>query len=98
MTGLVAISLELAGSSPGLVRIERGRDAVRAPSPPATYNLEPSDPSALPGAQPNLEKTRGAIRDRILATRLLCAAAPRYEGKAMLPSWNCRVTPTPRGA
>ncbi|HED66460.1 MAG TPA: coenzyme F420 hydrogenase [Planctomycetes bacterium] len=79
------------GRSLVLVRTERGRELVRAAMASGHIHLERREPSVLPAAQPNLERTRGAIWGRILVTRLLGAAAPRYRGIAMFPSWWKRL-------
>lgn len=82
---------EIPAGEPGrslvLVRTERGRRIVRAAIAAGTVTLEPAAPDLLPASQANLLRTRGATWGRILATRVVGVAAPRYRNLPLLPIW-----------
>ena len=80
------------GQSLVLARTERGRRFVRAAMEAGYLELEPRGPEIVVASQPNLLETRGAIWGRILVTRLLGAAAPRYRGLPMFPTWLRRLS------
>ncbi|MEE8460445.1 MAG: Coenzyme F420 hydrogenase/dehydrogenase, beta subunit C-terminal domain [Phycisphaerales bacterium] len=75
-----------------LVRTERGRrilaDAVAA----GYLAVERSEHSALPAAQPELLRGRGAVWGRLLACRLMGVPAPRYRGMPMFRHWWSRLS------
>ena len=64
------------------------RDAVAA----GYLTVERKDAETVIASQPNLQKTRGAIWGRMLTTRLLGAAAPRYRRMPTFSSWLKRLT------
>jgi coenzyme F420 hydrogenase subunit beta len=80
------------GRSLVLPRTEKGRAFVAAAVEAGYLELETKTPDVLVRSQPNLLKTRGAIWGRILATRLLGAAAPRYRRMPMFPTWWRELT------
>jgi len=82
---------EIAEGEPGrslvLARTERGRAFVENAVSQGYLVLEPADPGILAASQPELLRARGSVWGRILATRLLGVAAPRYRGMPMLRFW-----------
>jgi coenzyme F420 hydrogenase subunit beta len=82
---------EIPADEPGrslvLARSERGHALVEQAVAAGYLVLEPAAPAILAASQPELLKTRGAIWGRILTTRLLGVAAPRYRGMPMLRFW-----------
>lgn len=86
-------SEEQDGRSLVVVRSEAGRAALlRAMADGAVQGHE-VPPERLRQAQPNLERTRGAVRGRVLAMRLAGMPVPRYRG---LPSARLWWSLTPR--
>jgi coenzyme F420 hydrogenase subunit beta len=75
------------GRSLVLARTDRGRAFIERAVAEGYLVLESADPGILAASQPELLKTRGAVWGRILATRLLGVAAPRYRGMPMLRFW-----------
>jgi len=79
---------EIPPGEPGrsfvMARTERGRRLVRAAIESGALVLEPADPGIVSASQPNLLRTRGAVWARILTTRLLGIAAPRFVNMPML--------------
>ena len=75
------------GRSLVLARTERGRRFLAEARAAGYLELERVEPAILRASQPNLEHTRGAIWGRVLVTRLLGAAAPRYRNMATFPAW-----------
>lgn len=75
------------GRSLVLARTERGRAFLAAAVEAGALELERRDAATVVASQPNLLTARGAIWGRILATRLLGAAAPRYRNMPMFPTW-----------
>jgi len=80
------------GRSLVLARTERGLRAVEDAVAAGYLELERKGPEVVVASQPNLLDTRGAIWGRILVTRLLGAAAPRFVGMAMFPTWWRRLS------
>jgi len=82
---------EIPADEPGrslvVVRTERGRRFLAAAVAAGALHLERRDPSALPRSQPNLLRVRGAVFGRVLVSRLLGAAAPRYRGFGLFQVW-----------
>lgn len=82
---------EIPADEPGrslvLARSARGQALVERAVAAGYLVLEPADPAILAASQPELLKTRGAVWGRILATRLLGVAAPRYRGLPTLRFW-----------
>lgn len=82
-----------AGSSLILVRTPRGRAALAEAIAAGHVVAARVDPSLLPRSQPNLRRTRGAVWARILVSRLLGVAAPRYTN---MPAWHLWLSLSPR--
>ena len=80
------------GRSLILARTEKGRDFLAAAIDAGILTVERRDGATVVASQPNLLKTRGAIWGRILVTRLLGAAAPRYKRMPMFPTWWRELT------
>ena len=82
---------EIPEDEPGLslvlARTERGRRFLAEAVAAGYLTLERREPDVLVRSQPGLRETRGAIWGRILVTRLLGAAAPRYRRMPMFPTW-----------
>jgi coenzyme F420 hydrogenase subunit beta len=66
---------------------EPGRSLILAALASGALVAERVAPGILAASQPNLLTTRGAVWARIVFTRLLGAAAPRYRGFPMLRFW-----------
>jgi len=81
------------GRSLVLARTERGRAFLAQAIASGHLVLERKGPEIVAASQPNLLKTRGAVWGRVLVTRLFGAAAPRYHGMALFPTWWKRLTP-----
>ena len=75
------------GRSLVIVRTERGRRFLADALAAGALTLERRAPSALPRSQPNLLRVRGAVFGRVLVSRLLGAAAPRYRGFGLFQVW-----------
>jgi len=75
------------GRSLILVRTERGRRFLTEAVAAGYLEVERREPEVLVASQPGLLHTRGAIWGRMLITRLLGAATPRYRNMPMLPTW-----------
>jgi len=75
------------GRSLVLVRSERGRRVLESARESGALVLERVEPGILPASQPNLLQTRGTIWARIWTSRLLGAAAPRFEGMPTFRYW-----------
>ena len=75
------------GRSLVVVRTERGRRFLAAALAAGALVLERADPSTLPRSQPNLLRVRGAVFGRVLTSRLLGAAAPRFRGFRLFTVW-----------
>jgi coenzyme F420 hydrogenase subunit beta len=88
----------LADDEPGqsliLVRTERGRRIVREAMQKGVLKLERRSVRTLAASQPNLEKTRGAVFGRCLATRAARGGAPRYRGAGLHRVWWRALSPT----
>ncbi len=82
---------EIPPGEPGrsliLARTERGRAFLRAAVEAGALEVERRDAATVVASQPNLLTTRGAIWGRILTTRALGAAAPRYRNMPMFGTW-----------
>lgn len=87
---------EIPEGEPGrsliLARTPRGRRAVQRAIEAGYLEAEPVDPSLVPASQPELLRVRGAVLGRLLASRLVGAAAPRYRGFPMLGVWWSRLS------
>lgn len=81
------IPLDEPGRSLVVVRTERGRRFLAAAVAAGVLVLERVDPSVLPRSQPNLLHVRGAVFGRVLVSRLLGAAAPRFRGFSLGAVW-----------
>ena len=66
------------GSSLIVVRTPRGRQALHDAVAAGHLIATRVEPGLLPQSQPNLRRTRGAVWARIVVSRLLGIAAPRY--------------------
>ena len=80
------------GSSLVLVRTERGRRILREAVEHGYLALTRADASILTRSQPNLLRGRGAVWARILVSRLLGVAAPRYHGFPMFRFWLTKLS------
>ncbi|MEO1061365.1 MAG: Coenzyme F420 hydrogenase/dehydrogenase, beta subunit C-terminal domain [Actinomycetota bacterium] len=76
------------GDSLVVVRTERGRAAVRAAVADGAIELRRLPGSRLPDSQPNLLATRGGVWARIVTTRALGVAAPRYRNLPTFVHWR----------
>jgi coenzyme F420 hydrogenase subunit beta len=89
---------EIPPDEPGrsliLVRTERGRAALRDALASGALVAERVGGEILDASQPNLRATRGAVGARVLFSRLLGAAAPRYRGFSLGRGWWRDLTPT----
>lgn len=72
------IGADEAGQSLILARTERGRQLLEAAVKAGALAARRVDPGLLPASQPNLLATRGAVWGRIVTSRALGVAAPRY--------------------
>ncbi len=75
------------GRSIVLVRTERGRRILQAARQAGYVDLQPVTTAAVMAAQENLLQRRREIFGRILALRLLGAAAPRFRNFSLFHSW-----------
>jgi coenzyme F420 hydrogenase subunit beta len=80
------------GRSLVVVRTERGKRVLREAMRAGALTLERVDHSLLPASQPNLLRTRGGTWGRIVTTRLLGVATPRYRNLPMFPIWWRELT------
>jgi coenzyme F420 hydrogenase subunit beta len=80
------------GRSLVLPRTERGRAFLERARAAGALVLEQKEPGIVVASQPNLLKTRGAVWARVLVTRLLGAAAPRYRGLGLASNWWRRLS------
>ncbi len=78
--GEVGRSLVIARTARGAAFLKRAREA-------GALELEPRGPEALTRSQPNLLHVRGAVFGRVLTSRLLGAAVPRYRGFHVFDAW-----------
>lgn len=78
---------EEAGSSLILARTQRGKEAVKRAIRDGYMLAEEAEAWKLPASQPNLLKARGHLWGRLLACRLMGAAAPKFRGFAMFRFW-----------
>lgn len=81
------------GRSLVVVRTERGRRLLREALRSGALTLERVDHGLLPASQPNLLDTRGGTWGRIVTTRLLGVATPRYRNLPMFETWWRRLGP-----
>ncbi len=80
------------GRSLVLARTERGRHFIAQALAAGYLELERMAPEIVALSQPNLLRGRCAVFGRILATRLLGAAAPRYYRMRTFRTWWRRLT------
>ncbi|MEM8711646.1 MAG: Coenzyme F420 hydrogenase/dehydrogenase, beta subunit C-terminal domain [Planctomycetota bacterium] len=78
--GEVGRSLVIARTPRGAAFLKRAREA-------GVLELETRGPEALTLSQPNLLHVRGAVFGRVLTSRLLGAAVPRYKGFYVFDAW-----------
>lgn len=82
---------EIPADEPGrsliLARTARGKAVLEEAIAAGFLVAAPADPGILPRSQPNLLRTRGAVWGRIVASRVLGAAAPRYRRMPMFRHW-----------
>ncbi|MFT7170852.1 MAG: coenzyme F420 hydrogenase subunit beta [Paracoccaceae bacterium] len=76
-----------AGRSLVLARTQKGVEFLRRAREAGVLNLEPRGAEALTLSQPNLLHVRGAVFGRVLTSRLLGAAVPRYRGFYLFDTW-----------
>ena len=76
------------GRSLLIVRTERGRSMVRAAMAAGYVRLERVGGETLPAAQEHLLRVRSSLWGRLVACRLMGAAAPKYQGMAIFRSWR----------
>ena len=80
------------GRSLILVRTERGRTLLQRAVESGHLEVRPAFSSALPRAQRNLLRGRGAAWGRLLACRLLLLPKPSYPGMALARYWRSELT------
>ena len=76
------------GHSLLVVRSERGRRLVRDALRAGYVKLDRRPLTVLAQSQPNLLRTRGAVWARLLTSRLLGVASPRYPGMNLFRAWR----------
>lgn len=76
-----------AGRSLVIARTERGRAFLERARLAGVLELEPRGADALTLSQPNLLRVRGAVFGRVLTSRLLGAAVPRFKGFSLFGTW-----------
>ncbi len=78
---------EEAGRSLVIARTPKGVEFLRRAREAGVLELEPRGADALTLSQPNLLHVRGAVFGRVLTSRLLGAATPRYKGFYVFDAW-----------
>lgn len=76
-----------AGRSLVIARTQTGVEFLRRAREAGVLDLEPRGAEALTRSQPNLLHVRGAVFGRVLTSRLLGAAVPRYRGFYVFDTW-----------
>jgi coenzyme F420 hydrogenase subunit beta len=80
------------GRSLILVRTARGRELLTNAIASGSLEIRPVLTNALPRAQRNLLRGRGAVWGRLLACRLLLLPRPKYIGLPMFRFWRTELT------
>ena len=80
------------GRSLIVARTERGKRIVEAAIAAGRLDVVPVDPEVVALSQPNLARTRGAVFGRVLVSRALGAAAPRYRRLPPFHLWLRELT------
>ena len=75
------------GDSLVLARTALGRQVIQQAMAAGYLDAQPREPGVLSASQPNLLHTRGSVWGRLLASRLVGAAAPRYRGLPLFRWW-----------
>lgn len=88
---------EIPDDEPGrslvIARTERGRRFLAEARSSSALAIEPVDDSVVARSQPNLLTTRGAVWGRIVTSRLLGVAAPKFRRMPIFRIWWHNLTP-----
>jgi coenzyme F420 hydrogenase subunit beta len=76
-----------AGRSLILVRTERGRQILKEAMAAGYITAQKADPAIVYGSQKGFPTVRGSVWGRILVSRLMGAAAPKYRNMPMFRFW-----------